>query len=154
VRPLQRPCGGPCGRRAFRPPFGGRGRRRLARHAQGCAQAIGGGIAAADDGNVSADFRPVAELMREQIHVDIGANEEVGGGVDAGQVLAGESHGHINGGAEPQKDGIVPPAKQLLDGDARTDVSVTDEGDARAQKIIPDIEHDLLGELEVRDYRR
>src|SRR3990172_8981797 len=75
--------------------------------ADGGADAVHGGVAAADDQDVPAGRQGVPHLLRELVRLQVAAHQELRGLVDAGQLLAGDAHLAADAGAGADEDGMV-----------------------------------------------
>src|SRR3990170_4373968 len=123
----------------------------LRAQAHGGADAVHGGIAAADDEDVPAERRGFAHLLRELVGLQVAAHQELRGLVAPGQLLAGDAHLAADAGAGADEDGVEAVGEHIVDRYVAADPGVADELDADAAQEVELLGEDLLAHLEVGD---
>ena len=124
----------------------------LGAEAQGGPQAVGGGVAAADDHHMLADFERLQHVRRKQAALHVAADQEVGRFENAGQVGAGGVfHFGVHFRADADEDCSEALGEQVVNGFVFADIGVRDEFDACALELLPFFLPDFLGKFEVGD---
>ncbi len=120
-------------------------------HAQSGAQAVGGSVAAADDGYLAPDGRAGTQICRQHIQGYVGADQELGSFVDTWQVFAGHFHGSIDLGAYANKDSFVSFIKKIINRLVFADIGVSYKLHTGRRQVLPAGEDHVFGQLEVGD---
>ncbi len=116
------------------------------------ADCVHGGVAATDDNHVA-----IAAIVDGLVDIGIGAHEidageELVGGVDAVEVLAGNAEEDGQAGAGGDEDRVeVLVVHQLVDGDAFADDDVGFKLDAHAAQVVDFALDDGLGQTKLRN---
>ncbi len=119
--------------------------------ANGGADAVHGGIAAADHDDVVHSGEGAAEAFGEQFGCEVATDEEFGGAVDAFEVFAFDAHFVADAGAGADEDGVEALLEEFVDGDVAADVGVADEGDAHGLEVGDVFVDDVFAHFEVGD---
>jgi len=123
----------------------------LGAEADGGADAVHGGIAAADDDDVVQLRQGGAQAFGEHFGGEVAAHEELGGGVDALEVFAFDAHFVADAGSGADEDGVEALLEEFVDGDIAADVGVADEPDAHRLEVGDVLVDDVLAHFEVGD---
>ena len=124
---------------------------RLSAQTQGAAGSVHCHVAAADDGDLPAGADGGLAGGQVSLH-QVGAGEELVGGVDALQALARDAHEAGQAGTGTHEDGLITVlTHQLVDGEHLADDHIALEIDAHLLEAVDLLLDDGLGQTELGD---